>query len=365
MKEVGFRFKNRDNLKIENKLILIGEDITNKDDLLAKHKRLNIDNDYLHYGILKVENMYYFFEVDNFVAEYKNIDGVDFLCPCCLESLFARTGWINRRSGKKVRDHLCHSKKDDESDCIFRSSYKSKELKKKYYSSEGFRHKYVKNYVSDIINNQGVAVAIPNSYRIIENKKEYSSKVEFDNVNINIVKAITEKKVLSKDEFTKGYIPDICATTDNGEDIYIEITDSSGKTVNEYSEIWKRLGCKVLEVKVCDFYEYGLEFVNLYNPIIEKSRSDYICSLERMSKQKDLWDKIYRSIKVYEFSESVSSEKVGNSWEYKDDNGVRIKTFWRSVELNGVYRNMKVTFDMVRYMWDEGLRVGKYRSTGV
>ena len=30
-----------------------------------------------------------------------------------------------------------------------------------------------------------------------------------------------------------------------------------------------------------------------------------------------------------------------------------------------INKNMKVTFDMVRYMWEEGLKIGNYKNTEV
>lgn len=352
------QMKNRDNLGELNELISV--DIENKDDLLAKHKVLNVDNEYLHFGLMRIKDKYYFFEVDNFVAEYKLIEGVEFLCPYCKQPLFTRTGWTNKRTGKKVRDHLCHYSKDVDDDCIFRTTYKSRKLKKRYYQSEGFRHKFVKENVCKIINEKGIKIELPYSYKI--DKVGYEARINFEYREVFINKCDMEKKVLRKDELSNGYIPDIVAYNDNGDEIYIEITNSSGKTVNDYGTIWKRLNTQVLEVKVSDFYSVGLDFINLYSPTVEMARVEYLAEMEKLAGQKKLFETILLAISKYKFCENIKSVKAGNKYKYFKDNGDEVKTFWKCITLNGYSKNMKVTFEMVRYMWEEGLKISDYKQ---
>lgn len=358
------QMKNRDNIHEFNNLIEV--DINDKDELLAKHKILNTDNDYLHFGLLRIDDKYYFFEVDNFVAEYKSIEGVDFLCPYCKEPLFARSGWVNKKTKNKVRDHLCHYVKNkDESPCIFRTDYKSSKLKKKYYTSESFKHSFVKEQIFNYINNNTCEIEIPCKYKIDVNYKDYSSKVSYEYEKIKLVECEKEKKVLNKDDKTNGYRPDILAKDSLGNDVYIEITNCQGKTVNEYMDIWKRLGKQVLEVKVSDYYNLGINFINLYNSVIEESRIENLKVMQELAGKRKLWETIKLAIDKYKFMENIKTIKKNGRYVYVDDKGNEVKSFWKCIYLNGSSKNMKVTFDMVRYMWEEGLKIGNYKNTEV
>ena len=330
--------KNRDNIHEFNNLIEV--DINDKDELLAKHKVLNTDNDYLHFGLLRIDDKYYFFEVDNFVAEYKSIEGVDFLCPYCKEPLFARSGWVNKKTKNKVRDHLCHyAKNKDESPCIFRTDYKSSKLKKKYYTSESFKHSFVKEQIFNYINNNTCEIEIPCKYKIDVNYKDYSSKVSYEYEKIKLVECEKEKKVLNKDDKTNGYRPDILAKDSLGNDVYIEITNCQGKTVNEYMDIWKRLGKQVLEVKVSDYYNLGINFINLYNSVIEESRIENLKVMQELAGKRKLWETIKLAIDKYKFMENIKTIKKNGRYVYVNDKGNEVKSFWKCIYLNGYSKN--------------------------
>lgn len=269
--------KRGDELEEEKELIPLLSDINDIEGIIAEHADLNGENSkYLKYALININNRYYFFDVKNNAMELKKIaQGNRFICPYCKSDLSIVPGYERVVNNKTVQvdTFLRHYSKDEKSkECIFHYSKDARERKYKMYLKEGIKHKKLKSKV--IREAKNLKFQLPKMYKILADLKTYRCRVEFVKYETkNIIEAKSEKKVLSKDNISKGYVPDVILYTDDGDEIYVEVTVSSGKMVSDYYDIWYRLGKTVIE---CKLKEEDIYFRYLYDPIRDKARKESV-----------------------------------------------------------------------------------------
>ena len=244
-----------------------------------------------------------------------------FICPYCKSDLSIVPGYEKQINNKtiKVEAFLRHYSKDEKrKDCIFYDSQDSREKKYKMYTKEGIMHKKLKSKI--IRNAKSLTFEVPKIYKVISDLKKYTCKVEFVKYTTKkIIGAESEKKVLSKDESTKGYIPDIILYTEDGDEIYVEVTVSSGKMVSDYYDIWKRLGKTVIECKLRDdniFFRY------LYDPVRDKARRESVSTAAILANKE-----------VYEVKKFISSTVKAIKEKLKEDYNMKVKNINGSIVL--------------------------------
>lgn len=346
--------KRGDQLEDDKKLIPLISDINDIDGIIAEHMELNGENSkYLKYALINIEGKYYFFDVKNNAMELKQIAYENkFICPYCKSDLCIVSGYDRYINNKRVEvdAFLRHYAKDEKSkDCIFHYSKDSEEKKYKMYTKEGIKHKKLKSKL--IREAKGLTFKVPKMYKVIPDLKNYTCRVEFIKYETkNIIGVDSEKKVLSKDELTKGYIPDIILYTEDNDEIYVEVTVSSGKMVSDYYDIWKRLGKTVIECKLQDdniFFRY------LYDPVRDKAR------IESISTARILDDKEVKEVKNF-ISDTIKAIKenlkidynmkvqhINGNLELVTAKGKICETKWKHI----VYRNKKYNRKEAEVVW--------------
>lgn len=307
--------KRGDQLEKDKKLIPLISDINDRDGIIAEHMDLNGENSkYLKYALINIDGKYYFFDVRSNAMELKRIAYENkFICPYCKSDLSIVPGYEKQINNKtiKVEAFLRHYSKDEKrKDCIFYDSQDSREKKYKMYTKEGIMHKKLKSKI--IRNAKSLTFEVPKIYKVISDLKKYTCKVEFVKYTTKkIIGAESEKKVLSKDELTKGYIPDIILYTEDGDEIYVEVTVSSGKMVSDYYDIWKRLRKTVIECKLRDdniFFRY------LYDPVRDKARIESVSTAAILANKE-----------VYEVKKFISSTIKAIKEKLKEDYNMKVK----------------------------------------
>lgn len=315
--------KRGDQLEEDKKLIPLISDINDRDGIIAEHMDLNGENSkYLKYALINIDGKHYFFDVRSNAMELKQITYENkFICPYCKSDLSIVPGYEKQINNKtiKVEAFLRHYSKDEKrKDCIFYDSQDSREKKYKMYTKEGIMHKKLKSKI--IRNAKSLTFEVPKIYKVISDLKKYTCKVEFVKYTTKkIIGAESEKKVLSKDESTKGYIPDIILYTEDGDEIYVEVTVSSGKMVSDYYDIWKRLGKTVIECKLRDdniFFRY------LYDPVRDKARRESVSTAAILANKE-----------VYEVKKFISSTVKAIKEKLKEDYNMKVKNINGSIVL--------------------------------
>lgn len=200
-------------------LTKLGEE--EKRDIFAKPLRAIVTIDNNQYIISPKEGINIF----NGSKELSNLS-----CPVCGNKLIYCHG--------KIREKYFRHDKNIDGDCMLLakelySKEEKRRSKRRSRIAETLQHIKLKNVIVDRINSNGLFLDI--------NNKTYS-----------LINAVKEKKVLNKDNETHGYKPDITAYTTTGEEIYIEVTVTSGKNEINYRDIWSRLDKLVLEVYIGD-----------------------------------------------------------------------------------------------------------------
>ena len=261
------KLKNRDNLNIFTGIVPLISDINDLDGVLDEHCKLNYNYNYLKYALIKKNNQYYFIDAKNTTVEHrKNTDNNLIMCPYCHTGLSPISGHYKMQFGKKIYidNYFRHT---EDVNCLFRNGINSD---KKYredidYIGETYRHKILKWSTYNIANSGNLYLKMPKSYKLIVDDINYKSKVEFNYKIEHIIKADMEKRILKKDDTSKGLQPDIIFYTESGNRILVEITVGNGKTVQEYYDRWSRLNNVVLELRFSDNKHID------YSPIYDKS----------------------------------------------------------------------------------------------
>ena len=197
--------------------------------------------------------------------------------------------------------------------------------------------------------------------------------MNFEYKTVSIKEAEIEKQVLKKDEDTRGYRPDIIFYTDEDETIYVEITNSCGKTVNDYYEIWERLDKTVIEVKKYEncnisymemdeddqfFHIYDETiFRFLYNPIMDKARREQLELMAELSDRKKEYEQnqynkkckqhIYDTLKKIKnytmFFNNLTIVKEDKEYKYiSADNFYKHKNYWFNLTYEDAIVNLKI-----------------------
>lgn len=376
-------FKNNDYILDGIELIPLISNIDDVEGVLIEHNELNKKSNKLEFALIEHEGDYYFIDCKKSIREDVYItDGKNYICPNCRQELALISGFT--RNGKQVDSYLRHIASDVE--CDFKTYYNSKEIDKgddKKYTGEGKTHKYLKLSTQRNIIDHGIMLNIPVSYSIgiVDNKPVV--KFEYKEVLLN--NADTEKTALKGDDITKGYRPDITAYTNDGETVYIEVTNQSGKTVKEYYDVWKRLNKTVIEVRKVDnvdddinyedyIDEYGFDdegyyediiindksFRILYDPVVDEARREKlnilkdIADKKKESEQKDYLKKLVNR-KLFEINKDAKENKIdkmpvqdikfeGGKCVYIGFNNFKYPSYWYKIFYEGItiYRTLPV-----------------------
>lgn len=240
--------KRQDNSK-ENEYYKLISDIDDLDGVMSEYLTYaNEENNYLQYALIYDKEEYYFFDVrKNPTTLRSKTDGREFICPYCKQNLFPRTGWINK-SGVEVPSHLVHYDNADK-DCIFRTFTTFEKKKYKSKIAESILHFRIKLAFYKLAKLGQMKIKYLSDFKIIEDIENLTVESIGTYKEVNIIDAIMEKKVLDKNEETKGYRPDLIFITEDNEIIYGEVTCKSSKPIREYEDRWKRAGKIVVEIK--------------------------------------------------------------------------------------------------------------------
>ena len=297
MKTLNIRYKDGFKIEEDTRLYPINSDINDKVGVLMEHRRLNGSNRYLRYGIQKLSEKYYFFDVRNSViSKTKESAYNTFICPYCGERMFIVSAF--ERQGIMVPIHLKHYTKTDK-ECIFRTDSKSMKLREDYYKSEEFIHREIQDYVCKTAK-EGFKVSIPNSYKLYKNTKTNAIRAEIGKEQVNIVNAEIVYNESAK--YDKKYIPDIILYTDDNRQIYCEISVYKSLNTAEYYEQWKDRGKTVIEIKKTDIMDTFLDeykfsrdllITYLYNPILDEARKRKLSLSQKiLAEDKEFNDKV-------------------------------------------------------------------------
>ncbi len=297
MKTLNIRYKDGFKIEEDTRLYPINSDINDKVGVLMEHRRLNGSNRYLRYGIQKLSEKYYFFDVRNSViSKTKESAYNTFICPYCGERMFIVSAF--ERQGTMVPIHLKHYTKTDK-ECIFRTDSKSMKLREDYYKSEEFIHREIQDYVCKTAK-EGFKVSIPNSYKLYKNIKTNAIRAEIGKEQVNIVNAEIVYNESAK--YDKKYIPDIILYTDDNRQIYCEISVYKSLNTAEYYEQWKDRGKTVIEIKKTDIMDTFLDeykfsrdllITYLYNPILDEARKRKLSLSQKiLAEDKEFNDKV-------------------------------------------------------------------------
>ena len=251
----------------------------------------------MRYGIQKLSEKYYFFDVRNSViSKTKESAYNTFICPYCGERMFIVSAF--ERQGTMVPIHLKHYTKTDK-ECIFRTDSKSMKLREDYYKSEEFIHREIQDYVCKTAK-EGFKVSIPNSYKLYKNIKTNAIRAEIGKEQVNIVNAEIVYNESAK--YDKKYIPDIILYTDDNRQIYCEISVYKSLNTAEYYEQWKDRGKTVIEIKKTDIMDTFLDeykfsrdllITYLYNPILDEARKRKLSLSQKiLAEDKEFNDKV-------------------------------------------------------------------------
>lgn len=297
MKTLNIRYKDGFKIEEDTRLYPINSDINDTVGVLMEHRRLNGSNRYLRYGIQKLSERYYFFDVRNSViSKTKESAYNTFICPYCGERMFIVSAF--ERQGTMVPIHLKHYTKTDK-ECIFRTDSKSMKLREDYYKSEEFIHREIQDYVCKTAK-EGFKVSIPNSYKLYKNTKTNAIRAEIGKEQVNIVNAEIVYNESAK--YDKKYIPDIILYTDDNRQIYCEISVYKSLNTAEYYEQWKDRGKTVIEIKKTDIMDTFLDeykfsrdllITYLYNPILDEARKRKLSLSQKiLAEDKEFNDKV-------------------------------------------------------------------------
>ena len=365
MKDI--EFKNNDNLISRGKLIPLLSDIDDKEGVLIEHRELNKNSRNLKYALIKYNNKYYFIDAEKIIMELKlYTDNQKIMCPNCNQDLYIMQGY-KRKNGIEVKAHLKHYINSEY--CEFKQYYNSKyeKINKGKYKGESKIHKNLKLSVATKINNEGIFLNIPKAYHIEIDRYECWANIEYEEIYIE--KAEIEKWAIKRGAEIGGYKPDITAYDKNNQEIYIEVTYQTGKTI-EYYDKWKALNKTVLEVrksdnvyiqKCCDneiyidnVYIYDDKvFRFLYNPILDKARRKklkveaLLADKEREhNRNKECVGYIYRKLKevinYLKYNENIKVIKEDREYKYNTLNGYVHKNYWFKATFKGVSINLKI-----------------------
>lgn len=323
---VSLEHKMRDDFTKENKYYPLISDIRDKEGVMIEHRKLNGNDWRLHYALLKTNNKYYFFDIRKNVMEIKKYtDEKEFICPYCGGILSPVPDYYRKDRKDKIEAYLRHKHSENEKvkNCIFNLSNKDYKKKQKgYFEGESLKHKFFKIEMYKKAKEGTLFLNLYESYELVE--KDYDVEIKWNERKVKIVDAYMERKVLKKDEITNGYQPDLVLISDKGEHIYCEITVTSGKTVEEYYDIWRRLNKNVIEIRESDnkgMYEKNnicfeeLKIRNLYSIVIDRARREkHKRNIELAEKKRK---EMERKIQLEKKIEAEKREKIRREEERK------------------------------------------------
>lgn len=281
--------KKGDELYCENELIPLQSDINDNDGVIAEHILLNGEySDRLKYGLISMDGKYYFFNVLNNSPELKNfVDNKKAICPYCKSNLSTVHGYERVMNNKRISvdPFLRHDQGEENSkECIFYYNKESEESRIKEYSKESIKH--IKIKMKLIKEATDLMFKLPNKYEIITDKDNYTCNARItDYIAKKVVKVEADKKILRKDNITKGYVPDLVLYTHDGDEIYVEVVANSGKSIHDYYDIWRRINKTVIE---CRMIDGKLKFSYLFNEVRDKARKAVLKNTKALVEKKRL-----------------------------------------------------------------------------
>lgn len=338
--------KRGDELELDKQLIALESDINDDEGVIAEHMIINGEKTKeLKYGLICIDSKYYFFNVDNNAMELKKIvDDNKFICPYCKSDLCIVSSYDRIINNKKIKvdAFLRHYAGDENSKgCIFHNSKDAEHNKLKLYATEGIKHKQLKMRL--IKEAYKLQFLIPEKYKINIDKENYSCSAEFiEYSKKRVVKTDSEKKVLKKDKITNGYVPDIILYTQDGDEIYVEVTVSSGKMVSDYYDIWYRLKKTVLECKLKDG---DIQFKYLYDPIRDQARRAILMQSKALADKKKsevrmLINKTINKIEIkLEKEYGMKKQYIDGKMKLVTSRGEPCKYKWKHILYLGVVHN--------------------------
>lgn len=272
--------------------------------VIAEHRKLNGNNKYLRYGLQKIKDEYYFFDVRNTVNQNtKDKDFSEYICPYCKEKMFIVSSF--ERGKTTVPMHLKHYKKTNRN-CIFRTDKNSLKLKEEYYNSDDYLTREMLDCVYNKLKNNNLTIRIPKGYKALKNVRTNEVRIEVQHETETVIRV--QK---GEDKFKDGnlpYIPHLIFYTDKENEVYCEITVKNSKSISQYYEIWKENQKTVLEIKKVEdpslfpskfLFEGDLSLTYLYDPILDKAKRQKLLAAKKLAdKQRKEFEKNRPKLKV-------------------------------------------------------------------
>lgn len=200
----------------------------------------------------------------------KNLYNYSLFCPYCLAPMTIC-------GGLKQRLHPRHRKGTGDPDCTFKTvtGFKNK-INKNPTIPESEEHKRVKESAFRTL--VGTTIKTIKSFKI-ETNESGQTKIEWEYEVKKIIKIEKEKRVLRKNKISRGYQPDLLLTFEDGTQAALEITTTNGKTTEGYSDVWKRWGKCVYELRTKGDFAYNensekQKFIRMYDPIQSKAEEE-------------------------------------------------------------------------------------------
>ena len=277
MEPIAIRYKDGFRIEEKAKIYPLFSDFSDTIGVISEHRKLNGDNKYLRYGLQKIKGEYYFFDVRNTVNQnIKDNDFSQYICPYCKEKMFIVSSFNRGRSIIPI--HLKHYKKSHK-DCIFRTDIESLKLREDYYNSEEFLSREILDSVYNKLRDNNLNIRIPDGYVVLKNTKTKEVRIQVNHRTETIVRV--EKGEDKLKNSNKEYIPHLIFYTEQGNEIYCEITTKQSKSISKYYDIWKADNKTILEIKKVDdlsmfpknfLFAENLSLTYLYDPILEKAK---------------------------------------------------------------------------------------------
>ena len=210
-----------------------------------KAKRINEfkernEKNFLQWCLGKYKGMLYWINLaettkENEMELYKN----SLICPYCLKPVTLIPEGIKR-------SHFRHKQDAEFNDCPYKIQL-TEFYNKRGYSRlpESEKHKEIKEWC--LVNLIGERIDIITERRI--EYRNFESRIQDITERKLIVDIVMEKRVQTKNEESKGYQPDLLLILEDGSVCALEITVTSGKTVQEYQDVWNRWGHPVYEIR--------------------------------------------------------------------------------------------------------------------
>lgn len=291
MEPIAIRYKDGFKIEERSKLFPLLSDISDTIGVISEHRKLNGTNKYLRYGLQKIKGEYYFFDVRNTVNQNIKDDYYsEYICPYCKEKMFIVSSF--NRGESIVPIHLKHYKKTHK-DCIFRTDSRSLKLREEYYNSEEFISREMLDSVYNKLKNNKLNIRIPKEYVALKNVKTKEVRIEVKHKIETVIRV--EKGEDRFKDIVQPYIPHLIFYTEEGNEVYCEITVRQSKSISKYYDIWKANNKTILEIKKVDdlslfpkkfLFEGDLSLTYLYDPILDKAKRHKLLAAKKLADQR-------------------------------------------------------------------------------